>query len=225
MDIPKNIKIHIFGIRGEKYLGERIIETDLYKIYNLGAFKIEELFAKFKEQKLDLENKLDLIISKWSFCHLVDPVGTFIQTYNLLRPKTGLLLIDGFMFLHEKDKLSDVDHNGRLMQLFLDTKASFLTKSHSFPSELNHFILQRSDSGKDCQLPMTYLDVEDASEYQANSQLVTRFHRAPQEEDKEIYSESSDYNSLYGEAKLYDWLQINELFLGKFKWEPITALL
>ncbi|MGL4540018.1 MAG: hypothetical protein ACRCU0_03485 [Candidatus Rhabdochlamydia sp.] len=222
-DIPKDIKVHIFGVRGEKYLGDRIVETDLCKIYNLGAFKIEELFTKFKEQELDIENKLDLAISKWCFCHLVDPVGTLTQTYNLLRPKTGFLLMDGFMFLEEKDDLLDTDYNNRLIQLFLNITAPFLTQFHSFSSDLNHFILQRSDSTS-CQLPMTYLDTVEAIDYQNQSELVTRFRREPQQEDKEMFSELSDHNSLYGNKSLYNWLQTNGLFLERSTWESVQNI-
>src|SRR5580692_4084963 len=45
-DLPKDIKVHIIGVRGERYWGQRIVETDRCKIYNLGAFKVEEIFAK-----------------------------------------------------------------------------------------------------------------------------------------------------------------------------------
>lgn len=222
LDIPKDIKVHIFGVRGEKYLGDSVVETDLCKIYNLGAFKIEELFAKFKEQELDIKNKLDLVVSKWCFCHLVDPVGTLAQTYNLLRPKTGFLLVDGFMFLHEKDDLSTIDHDSRLTQLFLSIKAPFLTQFHSSPSILNHFILQKSDSTP-CQLAMSYLDTVEAIGYQNQSELVTRFKKEPQEE--EISSVDSNYNSLYGNKSLYDWLQTNELFLERSTWESVQNIM
>lgn len=223
-DISKDIKVHILGVRGEKYLGDRIVETALCKIYNLGAFKIEELFAKFKKQELDIENKLDLIVSKWCFCHLVDPVGTLTQTYNLLRPKTGFLLMDGFMFLQEKDNLLTTDPNSRLIQLFSDITAPFLTQFHSTFSDLNHFILQRSDNIP-CQLPMTYLDAEQALGYQIQSERVTRFSRRAQKEDKEISSELSDYNNLYGNQILYDWLKVNELFLERSTWKPLQDIM
>jgi len=155
-DLPKEITVHIIGIRDEKYLEDKIIETDRCKIYKLGTFKIEELFTHFKEQALDIENKVDLIISRWCFRHLVDPVGTFSQAYNLLRPKSGFLLTDGFLFLQENDNVKTVNFNEKMIQLFLDTTAPFLLRVFNSGHSLNHFILKRPDETP-CQLPMNYL--------------------------------------------------------------------
>ena len=102
-DLPEDIKIHIIGVRGESYFGDRIVETNRCKIYNLGAFKVEELFEQFKKEGLNLQNNVDLAISSWCFRHLNDPVGTFAQTYDLLRPKSGIFLFDGFFYLTQQD--------------------------------------------------------------------------------------------------------------------------
>ena len=55
-DLPKDIS--------EKYLENKIVEIDRCKTYKLGTFKIEELFTSFKQQDLDIENKVDLAISR-----------------------------------------------------------------------------------------------------------------------------------------------------------------
>jgi ankyrin repeat protein len=223
-DLPNDIKLHIIGVRGESYLGNRAIETARCKIYYLGAFKIEELFAEFKKQNLDIENKVDLAVSRWCFRHLADPVGTFQQTYNLLRPETGFFLLDGFFLLHEKEHMEDQDHNVQMTQLLLDTKAPFLTNFFDGTRSLNHFILQRPDTTP-CQLPMSYLDeVYIGWGWQNGSEIVTRFKREPQKEDSEGFHLSRNYDEYCGDKKMYEWLRQNRLierFFNSNVWKPL----
>ncbi len=221
-DLPKDIKVHIIGIRGEKHTGEKIVEAGRCKIYFLGAFKIEELKEQFEEQGLDLNNKIDLAISRWCFRHLVDPVGTFAQTYNLLRPKAGFLLMDGFTFFHENQKLhedrrDDEDaFNYNMAQLFLDTQAPFLTKYFYENYSLNHFILRKPDNAP-CRLPMSYIGSKYMEwNWQIGSHITTRFKREPQPYDSEELNMPCDYYSRYGDKmhgdkKMYEWLKENRL--------------
>lgn len=223
---PKDKKVHIIGIRGERNLDAKTIETDRCKLYFLGAFKIEELFKSFKAEGLDLENKIDLAVSSWCLRHLVNPVRTFAQLYNLLRPKTGFALIDGFFFLDEKGTLGDLYENARLTQLFLDTKAPFLTRYFNGMRSLNHFMLQRPDA-RPCQLPMSYLDYRFAGEgWQIGSNIVTVYKRESQESDKEGFfvpsCEIRDSNHMYGEKKMHEWLKKNGLLTcPDTVWRPI----
>ncbi|MES2345474.1 MAG: ankyrin repeat domain-containing protein [Chlamydiota bacterium] len=227
-DFPQDSKVHIIGVRGESYFQDKIIETDRCIIYPLGAFKVEELFEEFKKRGLDLENKIDLAVSHFCFRHLVDPVGTFAQTYNLLRPETGFLCIDGFFFTHEEDNMDsdEFSPNHRMTQLFLDTKASFLTRDFKCVRSLNQFVLQRPDTTP-CQLPMEYVGVEvedNIQKHQIRSNCITRFKREPQELDKEEISLPSNDSvlAMSGTKKLYDYMKQNKLFVnGNSRWEPI----
>ena len=100
-DLPKDIKIHIIGIRGEKNLQASTTDKGQCKIYNFGTFKIENLNEEFLKLGLNLTNKLDLVVTQWCMRHLADGVGTFLQTYNLLQPG-GFFLLDGFFFFIRK---------------------------------------------------------------------------------------------------------------------------
>lgn len=119
-DLPRPIKVHIINIRGERHLGERVTLTSRCRLYKLGAFKIEELFDQFKAKGLDLENKVDLAVSHFTFRHLADPVGTFTQTYDLLRPGNGILSMDGFFILDKTDpeNVTTLNYNERMIRLF-----------------------------------------------------------------------------------------------------------
>jgi ankyrin repeat protein/SAM-dependent methyltransferase len=220
-DLPKDIKVHIIGVRGESYWGERVVETDRCKIYNMGAFKVEEIFAKFKEQGLDLENKVDIAISRWCFRHLNDPVGTFQQVYNLLRPRTGYFLLDGFFFLRNQERMDD-QFNKSMTQLLLDTKAPFLAQYHNDMHSLNRFILRRPDEIP-CRIPMTYIETCGiGGDWQVGSQHVTRFKREPQDHDEvRLYYDSKIVS---GEKALYEWLkQSGVLDSPGLIWKPVHA--
>jgi SAM-dependent methyltransferase len=223
-DLPKDIKIHIIGVRGESYCGDKVVEMGQCKLYNLGAFKTEELLAQFKEQGLELENKIDLTVSSWCFRHFADPVGTFVQTYNLLRPETGLLLMDGFLFLHEKEPLNGYNCNSNMTQLFLDTTAPFLTQFYNDTRSLNHFMLRRPDAIP-CRVPMDYLGTVSAADgYQIGSEIVTRFKREPQENDDQGFDVPLNWKDLhlYGDKALHDWLKTNRLLSDPSStWQPI----
>jgi SAM-dependent methyltransferase len=225
-DLPKDIKVHIIGIRGERYLGDRIVETDRCKIYNLGAFKVEELFAQFKEMGLDLENKIDLAVSHWCFRHLVDPVGTAAQVYRLLRPGSGFFLVDGFFFLRNEENVLPFVGNGQMTQLFLDMKVPFLTKHHCGTRSLNHFMMRRPDETA-CKIPMSYSShVHVDEDWKIGSSVMTRFKRERQEGDEENFhfpsNATEDNMYLYGDKKMFDWLKENELFCeSNSVWQPL----
>ena len=44
----------------------------------------------------NMHGRVNLINSTYCFMHLIDPMGTFIQAFNLLRPKLGILSIKDF---------------------------------------------------------------------------------------------------------------------------------
>ncbi len=135
-DLPEDISVTIVSLRGESIQGEKCVQTQEGKCLMLyfGAFKVENLFEEFKNRNFDFENKVDLILSSWTFRHLIDPMGTLIQTYSLLRPETGLLLMDDFFLFYENQTL---DQNTlremsqkNMIPLLLDSKVTFMIKEN-----------------------------------------------------------------------------------------------
>lgn len=179
-DIPKDVTIHIIGIRGETNLDKAVTDLGQCKLYEFGQFQVETLMDEFQKQGLQLANKVDLVVSSWCFRHLVDPVGTFAQTYDLLRPKTGHLMLDGFFFLHENEKMRDesLDFNGRMTRLCLETRAPFLTRYYDSTRSLNHFVVNKPDANP-CPLQKQYLGTENPGwGWQIGSETVTQFKEA-----------------------------------------------
>jgi hypothetical protein len=137
--VPEGSRVHILGVRGEPYDGRSKIDYSKTSLHFLGKFKIENLTKEFLEKGFDIAGKVDLIVSRWCFRHLVDPVGTLIQAYHLLEPDHGYLATDGFLFLAgDQDHLGN-DGNRRMVQLMLDMQVPFLTKDWSIDRSLNHF--------------------------------------------------------------------------------------
>ena len=101
---------------------------------------------------------MDLIVSRYTFIHLRDPAGTFLQAYNQLRPKTGLIFTDGF---HTYDP-DTPDYDSEALTFLKSTKKPFVLNTY-IPRETlicrgtgtYPFLLKRSDATP-CLLPMTY---------------------------------------------------------------------
>jgi hypothetical protein len=195
--------------------------------YKIGAFKIEEISQELKDLKknrgldLDLENKVDVCTSSWCFRHLADPLGTYAQTYNLIRPQIGFFFVDGFFFVYENEILSGQTGDHHMTQLFLDTHAPFMTTYSALMKSLNHFVLRRPDE-RSCQFPMEYIGVQEAGYgYQIGSNCVTEFKRAAQKEDCN-FSYPQEYYSYYGYKSMYDWFKENHLLVNEtYTWKPI----
>ncbi len=99
-------KIHIINITGGVFEKEYDKETksESIKVSKLTRFKIEDLGAEFQKRGFSLENNVDLIVSRWTFKHLVNPWKTWTQAFQLLRPGSGMILMDGFPFLTNQSK-------------------------------------------------------------------------------------------------------------------------
>lgn len=157
-DIPDDVTIHIVSVTGENYGPLKIEESGRCKIYNLSAFKIEDLkesFGKLREELgFDYIGNFDLIVSSFTFIHLHDPVGTFVQAYDLLRPKTGYMLMEGIpvFFVGQTDN-EQLVYN--LIDLLFMTKAPFLIGPGHGERWIESFLLKRPDD-KLLELPLTY---------------------------------------------------------------------
>lgn len=219
-DIPKDVKIHIIGVRGESNLDKKVKTIGQCKLYELGTFQVENLTDEFEKLGLELVNKVDLVVSRWCFRHLVDPVGTFTQAYDLLRPKTGYFLFDAFLFFHEHDKWKDesINFRERMIRLCLETNAPFLTNR----DEEGHFVVNKPDDHP-CHLYKQYLEIEDLeieNVYLDGSKKITRF-KEHKETDAKITRLlwKGDYR---GDKGLYELLRQNGLLLKSHKvWGPI----
>ncbi len=95
--------------------------------YRFNCFKIENIGAELLHKGLDIKGKVDLIVSRWTLRHLVDPLGTLKTLYDHLAI-SGYLLFDGF-FLHllgNSEPLSPPE----MAQFFLDAGLKMLSEPY-----------------------------------------------------------------------------------------------
>ncbi len=210
-DLPDDIRVHIFGVRGESYYGDEITKIGRCELHKLGAFTIEEMEDEFpKRGYKGVQGLFDLIFTKWCVRHVNDAPGTYVQLVNHLRPAnslpqrtTGFLLMDGFFLLHEHDSFESVvknhEDNIRLTTLLLDTQMPVLIQRYDGGRSLNHFILQRP-TDVPCQIPMRYDGMvwEREGTAQIESRNITRFVREPQPGDGREFEYVNDEKVFYG---------------------------
>jgi hypothetical protein len=224
-DLRPDVTIHIIGTRGEDdKKTPQIEQTKRCKIYNLQAFKAEEISEQLEKNGLFLQNSVDLVISDACFRHLADPVGTYQQVYNLIRPKTGFFIFEGFTFALEGQESSTESFGSsslatvNLNQMLLDTKAPFLTQRWGGAN--NTFIVRRPNDTC-CHLPMSYTQKLRIFKGEGGnaSGIVTEFRRKDQPEDRP-FVRPWGVDNLFGDRQLYEWLEKRQLLLepGYTKW-------
>lgn len=167
----ENLTVHIISLSGEA-VEPKLIENNICKVYNIGSFVIENML---KDPDLsELQKKIDIAVSHMCFVHLVDPLGTLLQAYEMLRPKTGLLLMDGFFYAIENELMFDENmrYMGRLLSLIDAPFLYYAGYGISYP--LGHFIIQRRDEER-LVLPLAYNNVKSEEKPGIASQRISVF--------------------------------------------------
>jgi SAM-dependent methyltransferase len=223
--IASDITVQVISVRGEPHADQSNVAIGKCRVHELGQFKVEELHNEFKKRGLNLEGNVDLIASHWCFRHLVDPVGTFAQAYDLLRPK-AFFLGDGFFFLSEREQIRDYYEDEthspvpRFNQVFLallqEIAAPFLMYQQS--TDVAQFILQRPDATA-CQLSMSYHSLEhgligSAFHSLTAARCAALFNKQFQDRLKSIspYIAPSEGMFLVRGYTLFSWLKRSAVF-------------
>ncbi len=215
-DIPDDVNIHIISITGENHGPIDVQELGRCKLYNISAFKIESLKKSFEEIRndlgFDLAEKLDLIVSSFTFIHLHDPVGTFVQAYNLLRPKNGYILMEGIPVFFQGHDIEQLPFN--LIDLLVMTKAPFLIGPGNGQRWIESFLLKRPNE-LPLALPLKYEGGIETRIVHAKPKLYANFaigadYIRPFNPDQiairrlEGSLHNPDY--FYGDKDLYKWV-------------------
>lgn len=149
------------GLSGEK-CDDEAITIGNSKIIPLCGFKTEEIIPEFKKLGYHLENSIDLIVSRFVFQHMVDPIGTLQQTISLLKPASGLLLTDSFDFNFLNYRGQEVfpydkaEKNGpKLLTLLahsVNNKIEFLMCPNLEQPKQNHFAIKKHEELDDLSI-------------------------------------------------------------------------
>ena len=230
-DISAGKVVNIIGVRGERVAdlakNPEVQKIDGINLYEFGGFKIEDMSQDLAKRGLDLSNKINFAVSRWTKRHLNDPVGMLADTFNLLSPE-GLLLADGFFFLNEAQPIAEeLSHkdvpfgptfnselfNKNMHQLLHAIGAPYLIQPYKEKCSLNRFVLKKPDN-KHYQIPMTYLGIENFEAQGLNgSKSIVRFKRHVK--DAELYLTENEY-TFHGDKRLFDWFNDRDLL----KYDP-----
>jgi len=108
-EYPKlNKKVHIISLTGGFEATEKVtsIGSVTHSIYP--RFRIENIEKELLARGHSLKGKVQLIVSRWTMIHLVDPMGTIKQLLRLLKPSDGMLLGTHFgMYVNGQIDLND----------------------------------------------------------------------------------------------------------------------
>lgn len=218
--LPRDITVHIISVRGEPNSEEEYIEDGNCRLMNFGAIKIENLFealAKKHFYRNDLENNVDLIISRFTLCHLTDSAGLIPQCLHMMG-ETSLFVFDGFYFLYENQMANDIhknkamDSNRNLIKFLVDSKLPFImqnlaTKCSSLFT-FNHFAIKKGKNP--IHIPLQYKGIQIVEDV-FNSQIMVQF-TGNYTEDNNIKMPNASEESLslvnyYGNEDLFEELK------------------
>ena len=145
---------HVISLTGGRECDESVEHFGNVTLYQFNQFKIENIQEELTKRGLNLENKVDLIVSRWTLRHLVDPWGTLNQLYGLLSPAGGKLLSNGFLFKlsgSNQVKTFPIDNES----LVLDSDATVIFREYNVSRDAGEFLLERNSLAK-LDIPLKY---------------------------------------------------------------------
>lgn len=154
-------QFHIISITGSRESIDGIVVGDNVRHYRFNNFKIENITEELKKRGFDLANKVDIIFSRWTLRHLIDPAKTVEELHNLLTPEQGYLLATDF-YLKSHDDNDDKSKESLDLELASKTiDAGSSSTSVLFfrcgrdDSKKYEFLLERNEETPLC-LPLAY---------------------------------------------------------------------
>ncbi len=183
--IPDDIEVHIVGIRAEKNSGPEKIIDGVCVLHELGQFKVEWLFNEFECNQEFKNVRFDYIVSTDCFRHLVDPIGTFAQAYDILTISGGKLITKGYFeyTYHNKSDKNYFDWTESLLPSAISSSSKLFFSN----KKLGNFSIITRRGNKKCEFPLSYIKVEESLEGRKSNasryQVVFRLHHLDNEEE------------------------------------------
>lgn len=233
-----DIKFHIFSITGGNECEESTYISDNVILHQFNLFKIENIDEELAKRNFDLKDKVDVIVSRWTLRHLVDPFGTVERLYTLLNPSGGKLLSNGFLFRFYGTDIKKIEAVPAYHRyIFTHSNATVLYRHWDSGRDAGQFMLERNNE-KSLELPLHYTgSVQHVGDNcQCASGTITEFqvmdktiqtnaietlHIDPQELKEGEYMIPGDFYCLKGDVQckdLYARLTKHKLFENQ-NWE------
>lgn len=232
-NLPKDIKVHIIGVKGEKINNARrrllwdqkISTLGQCTINSLGLFFLEDFEAELAKRGFDLKGKIDFVITRWALRHCANPMRIFQQVMDHLAPG-AFFLFDGFFFF--EDNQNPLDYSNYAMPILLSRMGlSFLTKYYFVTKSLNHYVIQKGDSLEPCRVPLRYTgEIVDMSEvwgFDCASKCITCFEFTKCGENFGRFDIPGNIHyRAHGSKKLHEFLRQNHCLFANLGWAPLT---
>lgn len=228
--LETNKNFHIIGVSGEgaeiQYGSDKVIYTPKVKkmdisncqLYEINGFKLETIHSELTDLGFNLLNKVDFIISNFTFRHLVDPVGTFTQAYELLKPEAGFILTEGFSFARLSEESSKplydlhslIYDNLNMMHFLADLGAKFLVGHYRIMRSFDHYLIKKplSNLTESC---ISYFDLTYKAFTQNASGYTTQL--LDQGNKKVVFKKGFEKDNHYrGDKELFDFCRKTQIF-------------
>jgi hypothetical protein len=157
----------------------------------------------------NIQDKIDWIVSRYCFIHLIDPVGTFKEAFDHLRPGQGALTMDGFP-IHTKNSAT---YGGELYinlaNMLIKTGQPFLMRGMQ---DLPAFLIMRKNSDR-LVLPLQYKGTvssvlrdtakKDIASYTWLEPITDNVHIVQESDKSTLFGDDSDVYKKYRDV-FYD---------------------
>lgn len=200
--------VHIFSIRGELNKDIEVINHSNIFQYNFGSFAIENIECEFIKRGFDMKGKIDFAVSHFTFLHFADPLGTFVQVFDLLN-ENAILTTDTFRYnikstgdnLIAEDKYSStLMLAGFLIDMGHKVLLHDCSSGRSYPR-----IAVKKCNNKDLEIPLEYFDINQSNIKQNAANCIITFKPIkllPHYQYNE-FGEDDDY---FGDKALYEFI-------------------
>lgn len=139
-------RFHVIGVTGEGEPFDSVQVDGNVTTHKISGFKLENLLEAFPQFHLQLENSVEFIATRWTLCHLVDPLGTLEQAYHLLSCGNGMIFGTGFHPYGVRSNCPDRDFLGHTLSCAFGTD-NYIARRNT-EGDPDQFALFRSDSGR-----------------------------------------------------------------------------
>lgn len=219
-NIQAGMKIHIIGIRAEKYQEPEKKTEGKCTLYKMGHFKIETLEEIFPARGLKLEKRLDMIVTSCTLRHLVNPLGTLTQAYNLLR-SGGFIFFDNFYLGYEDSCDNDLEMENfnilsNMTRLLISAHRSFLIKPNHEGELFTNVVMRKTE--KPLRAPVQYSFLRGIPLKPlcySGVRVIFKYKGMPSFKDRADSMKDDDESlplRLYGDSDLYKFFKENGLF-------------
>jgi SAM-dependent methyltransferase len=221
-EISSNIKLKIYGLRGESHNGLEKRTEGVCTIYDFGNFKLEDLAESFLKKGVPTEEQnFDLVISRKTLVHLVDPLAMIMQVHAHLKKDSGFFVFDSSERYFILNKLSVlVDGEVQKVDLYLDSyedQARLRVFESLLCSMGVEYIDYKDDNRDDAFLIRKTSDIEVRIDYlKILSRSYERSFAVYEDVKTEGHCSAEIHDhvlrkSIMGSSKLYEYIKQNDI--------------